>query len=44
MRKMFNRLPPTIKDALIGLVYALLITLILLLSYGPESAFRYLSI
>jgi len=44
MTKAFNRLPPSIKDALAGLLYALVISLVVLLSYSPGVVFRYLSL
>lgn len=44
MKKALDRLPPHVKDALTGLVYALVISLVVMLSYLPDSDFRYLMI
>lgn len=44
MKRLWNGLPDWLRDALLGLLYALLIGLILLLSGSGGGGFRYLSL
>ena len=44
MKRFLNKLPPFLRDAIIGLGYALLITVVAVLLGSDHEAFRYLSL